>query len=879
MSKKTRNKAERSEVEVDAFQTANEELRTKLTHIQIETQQEKVKVGKLREKLQEVKQERELDQHKHTAYISELKAKLHEEKMKELQAVREGLIRQHELEVARMVKIKDSEIQRIHSMLNVLRDGAADKVKTALLNEAREEARKVFDGERIKMQQEILELKSGKKQLEETLNNIMHSDKMKAADLRSAYQSHQDEVNRIKRESERDIRRLMDEIKGKDRVILALERELGAQAGHTQKLLLQKEALDEQLIQVKDAERYHSSPKKELPTGVTDMSEWMGNVVEQHVDERDQRRFQLKIAELNGVIRKLEDRNTLLADERNELLKRVREMEAQLKPLLEKNTRMTKKNEDMMHSIQRMEEKIKSVSRDNAELKEKLSTPCPLRRHPSFNDLSITQEQEMEFLRLQVMEQQQIIDDFSVEREQLLRCKIAKRKNLKAPKRHVVETFFGFDEESVDSETSSVASYTTDKTDRTPATPEEELDDGTPKEESDLRFRQLTREYQALQRAYALLQEQVGGTLDAEREARTREQLQADLIRCQAKIEDLENSLVAKGQDSKWVEEKQLLLRTNQELLEKIHRLEVEENHLQNEMQDARDQNELLEFRVLELEERERRSPAFNLHIAAFPEKNGSALQLFCHQEGVKDIDISELMKKLDILGDNGNLRNEEQVAVIQAGTVLSLCEKWLKQIEGTEAALTQKMIDLENEKDLFSKQKGYLEEELDYRKQALDQAYMKIQDLEATLYNALQQEPGKRAGECLNEAQRDDLRAAVEKLRRQILRQSREFDSQILHERMELLQQAQQRIRELEDKIELQKRQLKEIEEKRSFCGLDDKSEWINMHILRAHGINSKCQNAANEEAVIYFSHFTFLNLFVKTFTLYLNPQNLCNC
>ncbi|XP_019408113.1 PREDICTED: janus kinase and microtubule-interacting protein 2-like [Crocodylus porosus] len=150
-------------------------------------------------------------------------------------------------------------------------------------------------------------------------------------------------------------------------------------------------------------------------------------------------------------------------------------------------------------------------------------------------------------------------------------------------------------------------------------------------------------------------------------------------------------------------------------------------------------------------------------------------------------------MKKLDILGDNGNLRNEEQVAIIQAGTVLSLCEKWLKQIEGMEAALTQKMIDLENEKDLFSKQKGYLEEELDYRKQALDQAYMRIQELEATLYNTLQQDPGRRASESLNEVQREDLRAAVEKVRRQILRQSREFDSQILHERMELLQQAQQ--------------------------------------------------------------------------------------
>ncbi|XP_062431308.1 janus kinase and microtubule-interacting protein 1 isoform X1 [Rhea pennata] len=837
MSKKSRAKGEKCDMETEALQAANEELRTKLTNIQIEFQQEKSKVGKLREKIQEVKQEREQEQHKHTAYVSELKAKLHEEKMKELQSVRELLIRQHEQEVARMAKIKDGEIQRLQSTVNVLRDGAADKVKTALLNEAKEEARKAFDSERTKLQQEILELKSGKKQLEEALNNIMQADKMKAADLRTAYQSHQEEINRIKRECERDIRRLMDEIKGKDRVILALEKDLGVQAGHTQKLLLQKEALDEQLVQVKEAERYHSSPKRELPAGVGDISELMGSP-EQHLDERDMRRFQLKIAELNAVIRKLEDRNTLLADERNELLKRSRETESQLKPLVEKNKRMSKKNDDMLQCIQRMEEKIKNLSRENVEL---LSAQPMLKRHTSLNDLSSTrEEQEIEFLRLQVKEQQHVIDDLTVERERLIRSKKQKRKSLKPPKRHVVETFFGFDEESIDSETSSVTSYNTDKTDRTPATPEEDLDDSTPKEEAELRFCQLTREYQALQRAYALLQEQVGGTLDAEREARTREQLQADLLRCQAKIEDLEKALIEKGQDSKWVEEKQLLIRTNQELLEKIYKMEQEEHQLKNEMQDAKDQNELLEFRVLELEERERRSPAFNLHITTFPENNGSALQLFCQQEGIKDVNISELMKKLDILGDNGNLRNEEQVAIIQAGTVLSLCEKWLKQIEGTEAALTQKMLDLENEKDLFSKQKGYLEEELDYRKQALDQAYMKIQELEATLYNALQQDPGRRASESLSEAQREDLRAAVEKVRRQILRQSREFDSQILHERMELLQQAQQRIRELEDKIELQKRQLKEIEEKHSFCGLDDTTEPRSVDIKRAYGVNS---------------------------------------
>lgn len=71
----------------------------------------------------------------------------------------------------------------------------------------------------------------------------------------------------------------MDEIKGKDRVILALEKDLGVQAGHAQKLLLQKEALDEQLVQVKEAERYHGSPKKELPAGVGDITEMMGSPV------------------------------------------------------------------------------------------------------------------------------------------------------------------------------------------------------------------------------------------------------------------------------------------------------------------------------------------------------------------------------------------------------------------------------------------------------------------------------------------------------------------------------------------------------------------------------------------------------------------------
>uniref|UniRef100_A0A8D3CAE5 Janus kinase and microtubule interacting protein 1 n=1 Tax=Scophthalmus maximus TaxID=52904 RepID=A0A8D3CAE5_SCOMX len=600
---KGRVKGRKPEVMVDSVPATNEELRSKLMDDQIELQQERGKVCKLRERLQEQRQARELEQHKHAVALTDLRAKLHEEKLRETAATREALARQHEVELARAIKIRDAEVQRLQGLVNALRDGAADKLKNALLAEAREEARRAFDGERIKLQQEIQEQKTARKQADEALANALQADKAKAVDLRTAYQHHQDEVHRIKRDCEKDIRRLMDELKAKDRVVCALERELGLQAGYTQKLQLQKIALDEQLGQVREAERHnHGSPKREVMPGFGDNTDQLNNQVNE-VEERDTRRFQLKIAELHSVIRKLEDRNALLADERNELVKRVREAESQMKPLFEKNKRLSKKNDDLLQTLQRMEEKLKNLSRENAEM---VSCTKHLKRPSSLTDLSHAhEEQEVEFLKMQVAEQRGIIDELTQERDRLAMSKKNKRKPLKLSKRHVVETYFGFDEESIDSETSSLTSYNTDLTDRTPATPEEDLEETVSREESELRFRQLTREYQALQRAYALLQEQTGGSLDAEREARTREQLQVDLGSCQAKIIDLEKALAERGQDSKWVEEKQFLLRTNQELHDKMCALQQGESRLQAEVQDARDQNELLEFRVLELEVRD----------------------------------------------------------------------------------------------------------------------------------------------------------------------------------------------------------------------------------------------------------------------------------
>nr|XP_049583798.1 janus kinase and microtubule-interacting protein 3-like isoform X3 [Syngnathus scovelli] len=168
----------------------------------------------------------------------------------------------------------------------------------------------------------------------------------------------------------------------------------------------------------------------------------------------------------------------------------------------------------------------------------------------------------------------------------------------------------------------------------------------------------------------------------------------------QSRVADLESALKQQGQNVKWVEEKQLLRQSNQQLAEKVRRMEAEEARLKEHIQDIRDQNELLEFRILELEEREWRSPVLKFLQVRFPD-GLSPLQIYCEADGVSDIVISDLMKKLDILGDNAvsNLTNEEQVVVIHARTLPTLAEKWLEYIKVTKSALQQKMLDIESEK------------------------------------------------------------------------------------------------------------------------------------------------------------------------------------
>lgn len=118
--------------------------------------------------------------------------------------------------------------------------------------------------------------------------------------------------------------------------------------------------------------------------------------------------------------------------------------------------------------------------------------------------------------------------------------------------------------------------------------------------------------------------------------------------------------------------------------------MEFEDLQLRNDIQDIRDQNELLEFRILELEvkqpdrnkawkqpdwlmsclfvlmetcslqERERRSPAINFQQLYFPE-GLSPLQIYCEAEGVT---VSKLeTRHAHLLGFSPILKTDKKEA------------------------------------------------------------------------------------------------------------------------------------------------------------------------------------------------------------------------
>ena len=119
---------------------------------------------------------------------------------------------------------------------------------------------------------------------------------------------------------------------------------------------------------------------------------------------------------------------------------------------------------------------------------------------------------------------------------------------------------------------------------------EESPDESTPASNSS--FLELLSENAQLQKKIALLENNESNPW-----------FQKELTARDTKIEDLTKALEDRMSEVQLIEEKSQLQELNEALGEKVHQAQEELKKTQSQLKDARDQADLLEFRVLELEE------------------------------------------------------------------------------------------------------------------------------------------------------------------------------------------------------------------------------------------------------------------------------------
>ncbi|XP_071792672.1 uncharacterized protein [Asterias amurensis] len=364
------------------LRTVVDELRAHTSQLKKDLEAERSNIKELRrEKQTEVKSTRDQEQQKASLSLSELRAKLNHEKQRELATLRESLTKQHDQAINRLLKQKQELLARTQSDSQRDREMHYLKVKQQVWVEAKEEVKRTFEMDKGKLLAEIDELRRGKKKLEEELNDAVTGDRQRAIDLRKQWGEHQREMEQLKKDARRDIQRLMEELKSKDYSIAELEKELGYKSGYTKRLQGEKDSLGNLLNLSKMAESWdhRSSSTHESSFG---SSSGLQFGMADGADE-DEKKFNKKISDLKGMLRKLEERNKQLVEDKADLERKIRNStEARnTTPLIEKNKRLLRKIKDLEQLKKKLDERNKALSEENQKLRSlKENMRCRLER-------------------------------------------------------------------------------------------------------------------------------------------------------------------------------------------------------------------------------------------------------------------------------------------------------------------------------------------------------------------------------------------------------------------------------------------------------------------------------------------------------------------
>ena len=161
-----------------------------------------------REKTLEIKEALNKEQRKHAVYVHDIKTKLHQDKNKQLENQRSLLSKKHENELKKLSKLKESELFKLKSELQRVQTELKKKVSSPKCGQS-EKARGDFDSERARLLHDIDELRDVRKKLEDQLSTLTEADRQKVEDLRKMQEVHRTEINRIKKETDQEVRKLV----------------------------------------------------------------------------------------------------------------------------------------------------------------------------------------------------------------------------------------------------------------------------------------------------------------------------------------------------------------------------------------------------------------------------------------------------------------------------------------------------------------------------------------------------------------------------------------------------------------------------------------------------------------------------------------------